>query len=77
MRLKKFFESWNLRKDLCSLRGQAVAEYIVLFTAIAVGVFLVFRGVNPEKIRNGSINGAVDNATDYLVGWKNDSSARW
>jgi hypothetical protein len=31
-------------------RGQAIAEYIVLFTALAMMVVLVFGSLNPDKI---------------------------
>lgn len=78
MGLKKVFKSWKDYEKHGGSHGQAVAEYILVFVAVAVGVLLVFRGVNPERITaNNSISGAVNSATDYFVGWKNNTSNKW
>jgi hypothetical protein len=60
----------TFKKSLESNQGQAVAEYILTLTVIAVGALIVFWSLNPDNNRmRGVFNQAVDRAIANIDNW--------
>lgn len=53
----------TLKKNLKSMKAQAVVEYIVTFVVLAAGILVIFGAFNPESLGIRSLfNQAVNNA---------------
>jgi uncharacterized protein (UPF0333 family) len=57
----------NLKKDLKSKKGQAVLEYILIFTFLVSGVFIVFGDFKPGNLGiKSAFSNAIDQAVTYI-----------
>ncbi|MEW6075389.1 MAG: hypothetical protein AB1530_03680 [Candidatus Omnitrophota bacterium] len=57
----------NLKKNLKSQKGQALLEYILIFTVMISVIFIVFGALTPEKLGIKPVfSGAIDNAIEYI-----------